>query len=87
MNRYPEWYSYAYKEIEEREKREAQGYKIIDTLPKGIGVPLSNTETTPMTVVVEDADKTDAKPEETIYLGNNKILRVIGRWWDFIKNK
>ena len=83
-NRYPEWYSYAYKEIEERKKATELG-NIVDSLHNGVGVTLKKTDTTPMTVVVEDAEKTDANPSETIYLGNNKILRVIGKWWKFIK--
>lgn len=79
-NRYPEWYSYVDKEIAEKKR-----LNISNALPKIQGIQLHSAPTTPMTVVLEDADKTTGKPEELIYAGNGKVLRVIGEWWRFKK--
>ena len=78
-NRHPDWYSYYYEEIKEREREKAKGKINNDTVPSVFGSPfkLVKPGRTEMKVRVEAADKTDAKPEDTIFIGNNKVLVVL----------
>ena len=77
--RHPEWYSYAFAEIEERKREKEKGKVYTNSVPSVYDSPfkLVRPGRTEMKVRVEAADKTHAKPEDTIFIGNNNVLVVL----------
>lgn len=77
--RHPEWYSYAFAEIEERKREKEKGKVYTNSAPSICGSPFKFVKPgrTDMKVRVETADKCKAKPEDTIFIGNNKVLVVL----------
>lgn len=77
--RHPKWYSYAFAEIEERKREKEKGKVYSNSAPSVYGSPfeLVKPGRAGMKVRVEAADKCKAKPEDTIFVGDNKVLVVL----------